>query len=183
MLPKACERSMRCFRHLQNNMQSVFSSCDVLGRKLEYTNSAELIRMGFTRPVCLMQSLQRSLTPHFSKAEMDRERWHITNGLLLGFWMRRNVKKRAIASVCRSARLQSMNPAVKIPVHFFTNDAESQKYEMRPEFVKFTVTNFMKWKSVECIYYLQNHQKATMEELCICHWESRKSWTGSTKCN
>ena len=104
--------------------------------------------------------------------------------------MRRNVKKRAISGVCRAARLQSMSPAVNIPIHFFTNNAESnnnklkakkgrtpfgfigtikavksiaeeeeeefaqviggisQKYELRPEFVKFAVTNFMKWKSM-----------------------------------
>lgn len=41
--------------------------------------------------------------------------------------------------------------------------AVSQKYELRPEFVKFA--NFMKWKSDERAYYLQRLQKATMEQL------------------
>ena len=35
VLPKASERSMRCFRHLQNNMQSALSSFGVLGRQRE----------------------------------------------------------------------------------------------------------------------------------------------------
>lgn len=43
--------------------------------------------------------------------------------------------------------------------------AVSQKYELRPEFVKFAVTNFMKWKSDERAYYLQKLRKATMEQL------------------
>ena len=36
VLPKASERSVRCFRHLQNNMQSALSSFGVLGRQREY---------------------------------------------------------------------------------------------------------------------------------------------------
>lgn len=35
----------------------------------------------------------------------------------------------------------------------------SQKYELRPEIVKFAVPNFMKWKSDERAYYLQKLQK------------------------
>ena len=96
---------------------------------------------------------------------------------------------------------------MNIPVHFFTNDVESnnnklkakkgskssgfigtieavksiaeeeeeefaqaiggisQKYELRPEFVKFAVTNFMKWKSDQLVYYLWKLQRAIMEEL------------------
>lgn len=42
--------------------------------------------------------------------------WVSERGVLL--------KKRAIASVRRAARLQSMSPAGNIPIHFFTNDAE-----------------------------------------------------------
>ena len=41
----------------------------------------------------------------------------------------------------------------------------SQKYELRLEFVKFAVTNFMKWKSDKHAYYLQKLRKATMEQL------------------
>ena len=41
----------------------------------------------------------------------------------------------------------------------------SQKYISRWEFVKFAVTNFMKWKSNEHIYYLWKLQRAIMEEL------------------
>lgn len=43
--------------------------------------------------------------------------------------------------------------------------AVSQKYELRPEFVKFAVTNIMKWKSDERAYNLQKLRKATMEQL------------------
>lgn len=41
------------------------------------------------------------------------------------------LKKKAIASVRRAARLQSMSPAVNIPVHFFTNDAESNNNKLK----------------------------------------------------
>lgn len=94
-----------------------------------------------------------------------------------------------------------------IPVHFFTNEAESnnkrlkakkgrqsfgltgaikavesiakeeeeefgqaiggvsQSYELRPEFAKFTVPDFMDWKKTERTFYLEKLRKATMEEL------------------
>lgn len=93
-----------------------------------------------------------------------------------------------------------------IPVHFFTNEAESnnkrlkakkgrqssgltgaikavesiakeeeekfgqaiggvsQSYELRPEFAKFTVPDFMDWKT-ERTFYVEKLPKATMEEL------------------
>ena len=41
----------------------------------------------------------------------------------------------------------------------------SQKYNLRPEFVKFAVPNFIEWKSDERAYYPQKLQKTTMEEL------------------
>ena len=105
------------------------------------------------------------------------------------------MKKRAIACVRRAAGLQPMSPLVDIPVHFYTNDAESsnnklkakkarqssgftgtieavksiveeeeeefaqavggvsQSYELRPEFAKFTVPNFLEWKMSERTYY------------------------------
>ena len=100
-----------------------------------------------------------------------------------------------------------MSPQVDIPVHFYTNDAESnnnklkakkarqssgftgtieavksiveeeeeefaqavggvsQSYELRPEFAKFTVPNFLEWKMSERTYYLDKLRKATMEGL------------------
>jgi len=118
------------------------------------------------------------------------------------------LKKRAIASVHRAARLHSMSPQVDIPVHFFTNKAESnnnrlkakkgrqssgftgtieavesiakeeeellaqavrgvsQSYELRLEFAKFTVPDFMDWKKTKWTSYLEKLRKATMEELC-----------------
>ena len=36
VLPKASERSVRCFRHLQNKMQSALSSFGLLGKQREY---------------------------------------------------------------------------------------------------------------------------------------------------
>ena len=36
MLPKADERNVRCFRHLQNNMQSALSSFGVPRRQRDY---------------------------------------------------------------------------------------------------------------------------------------------------
>ena len=51
---------------------------------------------------------------------------------LLGLTRRRGemLKKRAIASVCRAARLQAMSLQVDIPVHF-TNEAQSNNNRLK----------------------------------------------------
>ena len=41
------------------------------------------------------------------------------------------LKKRAIASVRRATRLHSMSSQVDIPVHFFTNEAESNNNRLK----------------------------------------------------
>jgi len=41
----------------------------------------------------------------------------------------------------------------------------SQSYELRPEFAKFTVPDFMDWKKIERTSYLEKLRKAIMEEL------------------
>ena len=211
VLPKADERSVRCFKHLQDNMKSALGSFGVAGRQRDYIDDVfgSVDKDGIYLAGLLdaespeefdatLQSLGQRWVERGDKSEKVYS-WVSERGEML--------KKRAIASVRRAARLHSMSPQVDIPVHFFTNEAESnnnrlkakkgrqssgfigtieavesiakeeeeefaqavggvsQNYELRPEFAKFTVPDFMDWKKTERTSYLEKLRKATMEEL------------------
>lgn len=97
------------------------------------TYSAVLTRTAFTWLDSLMQSLLKSLMPHFSLS--DRDGWkEETNQKRFYSWVSERgemLKKRAIASVRTAARLQAMSPQVNNPVHFFTNKAESNNNRLK----------------------------------------------------
>ena len=211
VLPKANERSVRCFKHLQDNLKSALGSFGVAGRQRDYIDDVfgSVDKDGIYLAGLLdaespeefdatLQSLRQRWVERGDKSEKVYS-WVSERGEML--------KKRAIASVRRAARLHSMSPQVDIPVHFFTNEAESnnnrlkakkgrqssgfigtieavesiakeeeeefaqavggvsQNYELRPEFAKFTVPDFMDWKKTERTSYLEKLRKATMEEL------------------
>lgn len=128
LLPKAEERSVRCFRHLQNKMRSALSSFGVPGRQRDHIEEVfgSIDKDGIYQAGLLdaespeefdatLQSLKQKWVERGDTSQ-EVYSWVSERGALL--------KKRAIASVRRAARLQSMSPAVNIPVHFFTNDAE-----------------------------------------------------------
>ena len=135
VLPKADERSVRCFKHLQDNMKSALSSFGVTGTQRDYIDDVfgSVDKVGIYLAGLLdaespkeldatLQSLRQRWVERGDKSEKVYS-WVSKRGEML--------KKRAIASVRRAARLQAMSPQLDIPVHFFTNETESNNNRLK----------------------------------------------------
>lgn len=134
-LPNAHSRSLRCFRHLQDNFKQALTSYGMVGMQ------------------------RRSIDEVFGKVESNDiyhpglldaespEEFDVTLESLRGGWKERSdptekvfkwvisrdhmMKTRMIASVRRVARLPPMTKDSDIPSHFLTNDAEANNSRIK----------------------------------------------------
>ena len=96
---------------------------------------------------------------------MGREK-HISKALLFGFRTKYNAETREIASVRRAARLQSMRPAVNIPVHFSRNNVESNNNKLKAKKGRKQTGSIGTIKAVKALEKMKKRSLHKPSEVC-----------------
>ena len=134
-LPNAHSRSLRCFRHLQDNFKQALTSYGMVGMQRRFID--EVFGKVDSNDI---------YHPGLLDAESPEE-FDVKLESLRGGWKERSdptekvfkwvisrdhmVKTRMIASVRRAARLPPMTKDSDIPSHFLTNDAEANNSRIK----------------------------------------------------
>ena len=227
-LPNAHSRSLRCFRHLQDNFKQALTSYGMVGMQRRFID--EVFGKVDSNGIYHLGLLDAASPEEFDvKLESLRDGWKErgdpTEKVFKWVISRAEMMKtRMIASVRRAARLPPMTKDSDIPSHFLTNDAEannsriksvkkhtqsgfcgtieavrnlvkteneefsqavagvSQGYELREEFQKFVVPDFLSRSQEERSSYIRKLSLATMEDLHAADGPESFGWATGTGC-
>ena len=228
-LPNAHSRSLRCFRHVQDNFKRALTSYGMVGMQKEFVD--EVFGKADSDGIYQPGLLDAESPAEFDgKLESLREGWKERGDPTekVFKWVEGRadmMKTRMIASVRRAARLPPMTKDSDIPSHFLTNDAESnnsrlksvkkhtqsgfsgtieavrslanseneefcqavagvsEDYELREEFQKFVVPDFLSRSQEERSRYIRKLSFATMEELHAADGPESFGWIANTGCD
>ena len=225
-LPNAHNRSLRCFRHLQDNFKRALTSYGMAGMQREFTDEVfgKVDCDGVYQPGLLDAE---SSTDFDVTLESLREKWKErgdgTERIFKWIESRADMMKtKMIAIVRRAARLPPITKDSEIPSHFLTNDAESNNnrlksvkkhtqsgfngtieavrrladteneefsqaiagvsadYEVREEFQKYVVPDFLSRPQDERTQYIQKLIQASMEQLYAAEGPESFGWIAKT---
>ncbi|KAL9953121.1 hypothetical protein ACROYT_G040483 [Oculina patagonica] len=225
-LPNAQDRSLRCFRHLQENFKKALTSYGMAGMQREFTD--EVFGKADGDGVYQPGLLDAESPLEFDvKLESLREEWKERGDSAerVFKWVDARadmMKTKMIASVRKAARLPPITKGSDIPSHFLTNDAESnnnrlksvkkhtqsgfsgtieavrrlvdteneefcqavagvsEDYEIREEFQKFVVPDFLSRPQEERTRYIQKLTQASMEQLHAAEGPESFGWITKT---
>ena len=220
-LPNAHNRSLRCFRHLQDNFKRALTSYGMAGLQREFTDEVfGKVDSNVYQPGLLDAE---SSTDFDVKLESLREEWKERGDDIerVFKWIESRagmMKTKMIASVRRAARLSPITKDSAIPSHFLTNDAESNNnrlksvkkhtlsgfngtieavrrladteneefsqaiagvsadHEVREEFQKYVVPDFLSRPQDERTQYIQKLRQASMKQLHAAEGPESFGW-------